>query len=110
MADRQVPAVVDQLSSRRVMTTAFVEGLTRLDRPSELAALGLPRAVLGELVGRAFTRLSLEHGLVHGDPHAGNVYARADPANGGAPQLVRRPAGTPRPDLGSNQTKPHRAP
>lgn len=82
-----VPAVVDALSGRRVMTTEFIDGLTRLDRPSDLAARALSPARLGDLVGAAFSSLALVHGLVHGDPHAGNVYARAAPGSGAA-QLV----------------------
>ena len=78
-----VPPVVDALSSTKVMTTEFIEGLTRLDRPAELAAQGLDRARLGHLVGAAFGELALVHGLVHGDPHAGNVYARKRPGGSG---------------------------
>eukprot|EP00322_Chrysochromulina_rotalis_P005416 CAMPEP_0115840888 /NCGR_PEP_ID=MMETSP0287-20121206/7004_1 /TAXON_ID=412157 /ORGANISM="Chrysochromulina rotalis, Strain UIO044" /LENGTH=486 /DNA_ID=CAMNT_0003294515 /DNA_START=15 /DNA_END=1475 /DNA_ORIENTATION=- len=84
-----VPPIVDSLSSTKVMTTEFLDGLTRLDRPVELAALGLNAATLGDLVGHAFSELSLVNGLVHGDPHAGNVYARAMPGHGaGTAQLV----------------------
>ncbi len=74
-----VPPVVDKLSTKRVMATEFLDGLTRLDRPAELRALQLAPLAIGVLVGKAFSQLALEHGLVHGDPHAGNVYARVRP-------------------------------
>ena len=81
-----VPRVVGELSATRVMATEFVEGLTRLDRPTELAALGLDRLEIGALAAAAFSELALVNGLVHGDPHSGNVYTRPLPGGGGAPR------------------------
>ena len=80
-----VPRVVGELSATRVMATEFVEGLTRLDRPTELAALGLDRLEIGALAAAAFSELALVNGLVHGDPHSGNVYTRPLPGGGGGP-------------------------
>ena len=74
-----IPALVPQLCSTRTLATEYVDGLTRLDRPAELAALRLDPEELGRLVSAAFAELSLIHGLVHGDPHSGNVYARVRP-------------------------------
>ncbi|KOO33671.1 hypothetical protein Ctob_010090 [Chrysochromulina tobinii] len=54
-----VPPVVSQLSTRRVMTTEFLDGLTRLDRPAELRALQLEPLAIGVLVGTAFKVLRL---------------------------------------------------
>ena len=79
-----VPPLVPQLCSERTMATEFVDGLTRLDRPSELAALKLNPKELGGLVASAFSELALVNGLVHGDPHSGNVYARVRPVTKGS--------------------------
>ena len=54
---------------------AFFRGLLRLDDAAGLAGVGVRGEQVGELVCRAFGMLSLVYGLVHGDPHAGNVYA-----------------------------------
>ena len=74
-----VPPLVPKLCSERTLATEFVDGLTRLDRPAALATLQLSQHELGRLVSEAFATLSLRHGLVHGDPHSGNVYARVQP-------------------------------
>ena len=60
----------------RLLMTSFVQGLIRLDDPVKLAEAGVSAPALGELVAYSFAELSLGHGLVHGDPHGGNVYAR----------------------------------
>ena len=79
-----IPAVV--ACTHRVLVTEFVDGLIRLDNPTALAAAGASPATLGALAAAEFAKLSLEHGLVHGDPHLGNVYARVE---GGRTQVGR---------------------
>jgi len=84
-----VPRVIKPLSSTRVITSEFVEGLVRLDDCAKLKSCGLEPLEVGRLVATAFPQLSLIHGLVHGDPHGGNVYCRnANGQPGDAPQLV----------------------
>jgi len=80
--DVMVPAVVPDIASQRVLCTTFVDGLQRLDGPLP----GMDRAALGLTVAEVFAQLPLLHGVVHGDPHAGNVYARARGPAG--PQVV----------------------
>ena len=82
-----VPPLVPALCSARTLATEFVTGLTRLDQPAALAAARLSSAACGALVAGCFSELWLVHGLVHGDPHAGNIYARAAPHTG-RPQVV----------------------
>ena len=68
-----VPPVVSSLTSRRMITTEFVDGLLRFDDARRLQEARLDTRVLGDLVSTAFAELALERGLVHGDPHMGNV-------------------------------------
>ena len=82
-----IPEVISSLSLPGVITTHFVDGLIRLDRPADLAKAGIDGLEVGRLISQAFGELALVHGLVHGDPHAGNVYARARPSTGQS-QLV----------------------
>ena len=70
-----IPAPIPHLCSSRVLCTPFLPGLVRLDDATGLARIGVRGEQMGEYVCRAFGILSLVHGLVHGDPHAGNVYA-----------------------------------
>lgn len=82
-----VPPLVPELCSARTMATEFVTGLTRLDKPEALKSERLSAGRMGELTSACFSELWLVHGLVHGDPHAGNVYGRRTPGTG-KPQLV----------------------
>ncbi len=60
------------LSSRRVMTMAWVEGIPANDIPA-IEAAGLDRRVLGERVLRLFLRHALRDGFFHADMHQGNL-------------------------------------
>jgi len=71
-----IPSVDTQLSGVKVMSTAFIDGLIRLDDTAALKNAGLDPNVLGSIAAEAFATLSLVYGLVHGDPHCGNVYGR----------------------------------
>ena len=82
-----VPSLVPALCSSRTLCTEFITGLTRLDKPSDLKALSLEPKALGDLCAAMFCELWLVHGLVHGDPHAGNVYCRPHPASR-KPQVI----------------------
>ena len=76
-ADAVVPAVVPGLSTARVLGLEYIEDLKRLDDLDGLWAAGLSPAAVGMVTADVFAELALKHGLVHGDPHSGNVYALA---------------------------------
>jgi hypothetical protein len=92
--DVLVPRVIRSLSTSRVLVTAFVDNLVRVDDAAALAAAGLRSGDVGALLASTFAEMALCHGRVHGDPHAGNVYVRplaeADAAKVAA---ARGPAG-----------------
>ena len=71
-----VPEVVDELCGEGVLVTTWEEGST-LDE-----AATWPEAERCELAGRlaaAFLELGLVHGLLHADPHPGNLRFRRGP-------------------------------
>ncbi len=69
-----VPAVERSLSSRRVLTTAWVNG-TKLQQRRELEAKRLdPTALIRTGVIAGLQQL-LEFGYFHADPHPGNLFA-----------------------------------
>ena len=73
-----VPAVVGELTRRRVLVLEYIEG-TRIDRLHGRLATGelqLDR-VVGTVID-AYIRMMLEDGFFHADPHAGNLLV--DPA------------------------------
>ena len=68
-----LPAVVAERSSRRVLTTTFVEGI-KVSHGEELAAAGIDRRVVAETVLAAYCRMIFELGVYHADPHPGNLF------------------------------------
>ena len=68
----RVPAVHWFLSSRRVMTLAWVEGLPAGDTAA-IDAAGHDRRALGERVLRLFLQHALRDGYFHADMHQGNL-------------------------------------
>ena len=74
-----VPAVVPERSSRRVMTTAFVDGVKAGDLAA-LDAAGVDRLALAERILDAYGAMIFRDGLYHADPHPGNLLVRPDAA------------------------------
>ena len=69
-----IPEVDDALSSRRVLTTSWIQG-TKLRDPQELKAQRLdPSALIRTGVISGLQQL-LEFGYFHADPHPGNLFA-----------------------------------
>ena len=82
-----VPAV--RIATRRLLATEWVEGLLRVDDAAGLAAAGICRRAAGRLVADVLLgEMPLRHGLVHGDPHSGNVYLRRPAAASGIPEQL----------------------
>jgi len=68
-----IPEVDWSRSSKRVLTTQWVEGipLTNLDA---IEALGIDRSKLATLLTRSFLATALDRGVFHADMHAGNLF------------------------------------
>jgi predicted unusual protein kinase regulating ubiquinone biosynthesis (AarF/ABC1/UbiB family) len=73
------PTVVPERSSRRVLTTEFVDG-TKITDFHGLAARGLDRRALAERIVTAYCRMIFVDGVYHADPHPGNIFVGADGA------------------------------
>ena len=71
-----VPGVVRLLSSRRVLTTDWLDGVKLQDRDT-LQGHGLDPTTLVRLGVIAGLRQLLEFGYFHADPHPGNLFAMA---------------------------------
>tara|TARA_R110000868_G_scaffold102686_2_gene282921 strand:- start:2646 stop:4184 length:1539 start_codon:yes stop_codon:yes gene_type:complete len=72
----RIPDVEWTLSSKRILTTRWVEGAPLSDL-AQVDALGLDRAALATTLTRAFLGTALERGVFHADMHAGNLFASA---------------------------------
>ena len=76
MLHYRIPDVEWTLSSKRILTTRWVEGAPLSDL-AQVDALGLDRAALATTLTRAFLGTALERGVFHADMHAGNLFASA---------------------------------
>jgi len=75
----RLPRVVPERSSRRVLTTEFVDG-TKITDFDGLAARGLDRRELAARVVSAYCRMIFVDGFYHADPHPGNILVAHDGA------------------------------
>ena len=72
------PRVVRELTTRRVLTTDFVEGV-KVNDLAGLRQLGVdPRALARPLI-EAYCRQIFDYGIYHADPHPGNILVSAGP-------------------------------
>lgn len=72
----RVPAVVDRLTTPRVMVQERVDGVS-VGRIDELGAR-VDRAAVADAVFRSFFHQAFETGVFHADPHPGNLLVDAD--------------------------------
>jgi predicted unusual protein kinase regulating ubiquinone biosynthesis (AarF/ABC1/UbiB family) len=76
--DVAFPAVVKELSTQRVLTTRFEEGIKIVD-VARLDRAGVDRKELAKLVVEAYCQQIFTDGVYHADPHPGNLLARTGP-------------------------------
>ncbi|MBI1814421.1 MAG: AarF/ABC1/UbiB kinase family protein [Deltaproteobacteria bacterium] len=72
-----VPAMHRDLSTRRVLTMEFVDGIKVTDLAG-LRAAGLDPAVVVQTLMRIYVRMILAYGFFQADPHPGNLFVRPD--------------------------------
>ena len=77
--DVAFPRVVEELTTSRVLTTYWEEGIRIGDLP-RLDAANIDRRKLAELVVEAYCQQIFVDGIYHADPHPGNVLVRKGPS------------------------------
>ncbi len=75
----RIPAVVWELSSRRVLCLDYVPGIKITDRPALLQA-GIDPAAVAEKGAASYLQQLVRFGFFHADPHPGNLAVAADGA------------------------------
>ncbi len=71
------PRVVPALSTGRVLTTTFLEGV-KIGDLSGLDAAGIDRKALARKIVRTYCQMIFVDGVYHADPHPGNLMAGAN--------------------------------
>ncbi|MCY0875611.1 MAG: AarF/UbiB family protein [Firmicutes bacterium] len=72
-----VPGIVDRLVTRSVIVMDFIDGC-KISDSQRLAQWGVDPEALVETLVDAYLRQMLKYGLVHVDPHPGNLLVLAD--------------------------------
>ncbi|MFQ6537757.1 MULTISPECIES: ABC1 kinase family protein [Aphanothece] len=75
----RIPAVVWELSSRRVLCLDYVPGIKITDREA-LVAAGIAPAAVAEKGAASYLQQLVRFGFFHADPHPGNLAVAADGA------------------------------
>jgi len=73
-----VPEVYTQLSSRKMLTMEWVEGIKISDKAA-LEEMGLRTVEVGQLLLQTFAEMAFVRGVIHQDPHPGNILVRLSP-------------------------------
>lgn len=76
-ASVQVPRVVRELTTSRVITLERIRGMKITDLPA-LSAAGIDRHALAERSAAFVAKSVFEDGFFHGDPHPGNFFIELD--------------------------------
>lgn len=71
------PKVIHELSSERVLTTAYMPGVNISDL-EKLAEQNIDRQALAECVVTAYCQMIFRDGIYHADPHPGNILVQSD--------------------------------
>lgn len=79
-SDVAFPTVRRELSTARILTTEWIDGVKVSDRV-RLNVLGIDRGKLARSVVNAYCKQIFTDGVYHADPHPGNLLVRKD-ANG----------------------------
>ncbi len=77
-SDIRVPAVVWEHTTRRVLTTEFIEAIKISDIP-RLEAAGIDPNQVALIMTEAYCEQILVHGFFHADPHPGNLLVLPGP-------------------------------
>jgi len=76
--DVAFPKVRRELSTARILTTEWIEGVKVSDR-TRLVAIGVDRAQLARSVVQAYCQQIFTDGVYHADPHPGNLLVKRAP-------------------------------
>ena len=75
--DIKLPGVVHELSTRRILTTEFMDGI-KVTNLNYLEENSIDREALANRIVTAYCRMIFIDGTYHADPHPGNLLVQAD--------------------------------
>jgi ubiquinone biosynthesis protein len=69
-----IPQVFKELTSSRVLTVEFINGI-KVNDLGKIEAMGLDRKIIAENIANSYLKQVYIDGFFHGDPHPGNLFA-----------------------------------
>ncbi|UCF91711.1 MAG: AarF/ABC1/UbiB kinase family protein [Desulfobacterales bacterium] len=72
-----IPKVFREMTTSRVLTTEFIEGI-KISKIDRLDAAGLDRKLITARGADLVLRQVFDHGFFHADPHPGNIFVLPD--------------------------------
>lgn len=90
LADRDdvvVPRIHRELSSRKVITMDFIEGI-KISNVAALRAAGIDTPTVADTLIDLFNEMILKRGMFHADPHPGNVFVIPPTTPGGKAKIA----------------------
>ena len=72
-----LPEVIREYSSKRVLTTGFIDGV-KVTNIRALEESGIDRKLLAERIVEAYCQMIFVDGVYHADPHPGNILVMPD--------------------------------
>lgn len=75
--DLYVPAVIDDYTTRRILTTEFIDG-RKISKINPLAMVDHDYSRLAGAITRAYLKQICVDGIWHSDPHPGNIFIAGD--------------------------------
>ncbi|GFP25520.1 ubiquinone biosynthesis protein [Candidatus Hakubella thermalkaliphila] len=73
-----IPSVIWDLTTRKVLTLEFVEGI-KITEVEKIEKAGIDRTKVTRLLLDAYCKMMLKDGFFHGDPHPGNIFVQSGP-------------------------------
>jgi len=70
-----VPKVYDELTTERVLTMTFEEGISATN-VRKMHEMGMDLKRVARVISETFTHMIFKSGFVHSDPHPGNIFVR----------------------------------
>ena len=77
-ADVRIPDVYWETTSRRILTTEFIEAV-KISDTAALEAQGISSNQVAQIMTEAYCEQILVHGYFHADPHPGNLFVLPGP-------------------------------
>jgi aarF domain-containing kinase len=86
--DVYIPKIYDDLSTSRVLTMEFIDSAVKANDVKGIEKMGLSTKQVAQILNEAFAEMIFEHGFMHGDVHAANVFVRKIPGSKNSAQVV----------------------